>query len=143
MTDPFLRLILALLAALAPVAAPLPDTATGGTKFTATYCAPTPKYCRNWGGDAHLAAVRSFSYGDEPYWVRVTRVTDGHVNTTTVLVVSNCGCGSRRHGWPNIDVSPAAFRELGPLSAGVLEVRVERIDGVPTVLPATDTGGTP
>lgn len=119
----------------------LPATDSSPEKWTATWCAPTPTKCRHWGGDAHLAAVRSFTWGDDPYWVRITRVTGGHVNTTYALVVSYCGCRQRVSGRPNIDLSPSAFRELGPTSRGVLRVRVERVDGVPASLPNTDTIG--
>jgi hypothetical protein len=111
-----------------------PDAPTAAQKWTATYCKPTPKYCRSWGGDAHLAAVRSFKWGNEPYWVRVSRVADGQVRTTTVLVVSYCDCGSH-----NIDLSIAAYRELDPTEHGRITVSVTRIDGVPTRLPNTDT----
>jgi len=124
---------------LVPGAVPAPDTATL-QRFTATWCAPTPRYCKGWGGDAHVAAVRSFRFGDEPYWVRVSRVTSGEVRSTVVRVVSFCAC-MKRGGRPSIDMSPAAFRELGPLSRGVLRVTVERIDGVPTKLPETDVIG--
>lgn len=114
------------------------------TRWTATHCEPTPRYCRGWGGDAHLGAVRSFSFGDEPYWVRITRVADSQVRTTFVLVVSNCGCPPMK-GRPNIDVSLAAFRELASPGQGRIRVRVERIDGVPSgpTAPPTSTEETP
>lgn len=85
---------------------------------SASWCAPTPRYCRGWGGDAHVAAVGSFSYGDKPYTVRV-RGTNG---VTTVTVVSYGVLPKGRV----IDLSPASFREAcGPQSMGVCRVTVE------------------
>jgi len=81
-----------------------------------------------------LGAVPSFRYGDDPYTVQVTAFEDGKANAVFVTVVSYCACGSR-HGIPTvIDLSPAAFRSLAPLSQGVIRVTV---DGVPNA-PATD-----
>ena len=98
---------------------------------TATWCAPTPRYCHGWGGNAHLGAVASFRWGDEPYFVQVT--SGGR--STVVQVVSYCACGPTL-----IDLSPAAFRELAPLSRGRIQVVVRRLDGH---LPATDTEAKP
>jgi hypothetical protein len=109
-------------------------TAMTGTTGTATYCAPTPDYCQGWGGDAHLGAVRSFTFGDRPYGVRVCR-TDVQA-CTSVRVVSHCACG----GDTVIDLSVAAFRELGPLALGRVPVQVTVERGGPTVTtPPTDT----
>jgi hypothetical protein len=96
----------------------------------ATYCAPTPTHCQGWGGDAHLGAVPG--YGGRPYLVTVR-----HGKASTIVrVVSSCACGLR-HGIPTvIDLSPAAFRELAPLSRGVIRVTVSR-GGIR--LPNTDT----
>ena len=82
----------------------------------ARWCAPTPKYCIGWGGDAHLGAVRSFTWGDTPYRVRVCRLS----TCTTVLVVSYCACPATL-----IDLSPSSFDDLAPLSRGTIRVRVE------------------
>lgn len=92
----------------------------------ATWCAPTPTQCQSWGGDAHLGAVPSFRWGDPEYLARVCH--DGHC--TVVRVVSYCGCPGNRI----IDLSPAAFRELAPLSRGVIPVTLSRVEA-----PATDT----
>jgi hypothetical protein len=95
---------------------------------TATWCAPTPTHCQSWGGRALKAAVESFTYGDDPYLVRVCR--DGTNRCVTVTVVSYCACGITL-----IDLSPYAFRQLAPLSRGRIRVTVDDIVG----LPATDT----
>jgi hypothetical protein len=92
---------------------------------SATWCAPTPTQCQNWGGNARLAAVNSFRFGDEPYPVRVWR-GDIYVDVT---VVSFCGC----HGELGyIDLSPAAFRILEPnLDVGRIDVAVEVLVDLP------------
>jgi hypothetical protein len=59
----------------------------------------------------------------------------------TVRLTDWCACG-QRHGRPTlIDLSPAAFRQLAPLSAGVVSVRVEwrGAAGPIVTLPPTDT----
>lgn len=83
----------------------------------ATWCKPTPTQCQNWGGDAKVAGVHSFTFGDVPYWVRVTRGSK-HVD---VLVVSHCACQDRSD---RIDLSASAFLELAPLSRGRIDVEV-------------------
>ncbi len=98
----------------------------------ATYCAPTPRYCQGWGNGALLGAVRSFRFGDKPYWLRVT----SGERSVVVRVVSFCACG-RRHGVPTVvDLSPAAFQRLAPLNAGIVRVQITRV-GVP-LAPQTD-----
>lgn len=117
----------------------MPGPAAVTIRGWATYCAPTPDYCQSWGGDAHLGAVPSFTYGDEPY-----RVTVWHGDrSTTVTVVSYCACGDRR-GIPTvIDLSPAAFAELAPLSTGVISVVLQPArgsqDAPRMTLPPTDS----
>lgn len=104
-----------------------PAAMSGGL---ATWCAPTPKYCHGWGGKAHLGAVPSFRYGDPPY-----RVVVHHGDrSTVVLVVSFCACPGARI----IDLSPAAFSELAPMSLGVIPVTLEELGSGPTP-PPTDT----
>lgn len=103
-----------------------PAAVAGGL---ATWCAPTPTHCQSWGGDAHLAAVPDFHFGDRPY--RVVVHYRGH--RTTVTVVSFCACGGRI-----IDLSPAAFADLAPLSHGVIEVTVEDLRGPAPTPPPTD-----
>lgn len=94
-----------------------PPARSGGRRGIATYCAPTPTRCQSWGGSAMLGAVPSFRWGDEPYRVRVCR-TSGPAACATVTVVSYCGCPDGRI----IDLSPTAFRQLAPLSAGIVWV---------------------
>jgi hypothetical protein len=100
----------------------------------ATFCAPTPTHCQNWGGDAHLGAVPTFHYGDEPYQVTVRH----DARHTVVTVVSYCACGDRAGTPTVIDLSPAAFSDLAPLSAGVIEVTIV-VEGPRMTLPPTDT----
>src|SRR5688572_17044742 len=59
-------------------ALPTPTGAIGTALYTAsmTWCAPRGDQCTNWGGDARLAAVHSFTFGDTPYWVRLWRGED-------------------------------------------------------------------
>lgn len=119
-----------------------PIVASSPTRYgVATYCAPTPRYCRGWGGRAMLGAVPSFRFGDDRYQAEVCAFRGGSTSCVVVTVVSFCGCGDR-HGKPTlIDLSPAAFRQLAPLSLGVVDVSVRRIDGtsVPRgTLPPTD-----
>ncbi len=92
-----------------------PPAIAGGL---ASFCAPTPTHCQSWGGDAHLGAVPSFRYGDRPYRVTVCR-QDHRSTCTTVTVVSFCACGRFL-----IDLSPAAFSELAPLSRGTVPVTI-------------------
>ncbi len=109
--------------------ASMPATRSG----FATWCAPTPTRCQRWGGDARLGAVPSFRWGDTPYPVRVSYGG----RSTIVQVVSFCACGDR-HGEPTaIDISPAAFESLAPLSRGVIRVEVQRLDTI--ALPETGT----
>ena len=120
-----------------PAAEPLPSPATfelasaieGGL---AAWCAPTLTQCQSWGPPAKLGAVSSFTWGDVPYRVRVCR-QDGDGACVAVAVVSFCECAGDRV----IDLSPAAFAELAPLSRGLVAVTVER--GGPSVtLPPTE-----
>lgn len=89
---------------------------------SATWCAPTPTKCQGWGGDVRLAALPT--YDGTPYRIRVT-YGEHHVDA---LVVSVCDCG--------VDLSPAAFRHLAPLSRGRIAVQVE--GPIAVVLPPTD-----
>lgn len=117
--------------------APTPSELAGPRySAQATYCAPTVidgvPFCTSWGGDTRFGAVNSFIAGDRPYWVRVWR---GELNVD-VLVVSYCAC---QHRDDRIDLSPAAFAELAPLSRGRIDVEVELLPpGHPGPPPATD-----
>lgn len=96
----------------------------------ATWCAPTPTHCQSWGGNAKLGAVSG--YAGDPYTVVVHHGS----RSVVVTVVSSCACGMRHGKDTVIDLSPAAFRQLAPLSLGVIDVVVERADGIS--LPPTD-----
>jgi len=98
----------------------------------ATWCKPTATRCQSWGEPALLGAVSTFTDGATPYDVVVRH--EGR--SVTVTVVSFCACGDRAGKATVIDLSPAAFEQLAPLSEGVIDVEVERFDG-PT-LPPTD-----
>jgi hypothetical protein len=120
-----------------PTSEPAPSGEVGTALYSAsaTWCAPTPTQCQGWGGDAKLAAVNTFRYGDEPYWVRVWRGAK-HVD---VRVVSFCECGGSPFA---IDLSVSAFVVLAPLERGRVDVTIEDLRGVAGVpLPQTDTGG--
>ena len=90
-------------------------------------------------GPGWYGAVHSWRFGDERYAVQVCALDEGRlVACTHVIVRDYCACGSR-HGEPTvIDLSPAAFRELAPLSRGV--IRVEVSGPIVVALPATDGG---
>ena len=102
----------------APVQEPEQDIGTAIEAGTASYCAPTPTKCQSWGGSAKLGAMPSFRYGDRPFRVNVCRLDSSAC--VSVKIVSYCACGTHV-----IDLSPAAFRELAPLSAGIVRVTVE------------------
>lgn len=75
-------------------------------------------------GPGLYAAVGSWRWGDDPYPVTVCTAIAGTSRCVTVHVLDYCfAC---RDGSPLIDLSPMAFRALGPLSAGVLRVSVSR-----------------
>lgn len=103
---------------------------------TATYCAPTPRYCQSWGGDAMLGAVASFSYGDRPYRVEVCNTDNGRC--TSVTIVSFCACGPTL-----IDLSPAAFLALEPRGLHIGRIPVTVRTGAQATLPPTDSEGEP
>lgn len=68
-------------------------------------------------GPGLYAAVPSWRFGDRPYRVRVVAGD----RSVVVTVRDFCGCPGARI----IDLSPAAFRELAPLSAGLVAVMVD------------------
>jgi expansin (peptidoglycan-binding protein) len=57
---------------------------------------------------------------------------------TTVTLTDWCACGSRAGEPTLLDLSDAAFRDLAPLSAGVIEVTIA-VEGPRMTLPPTDT----
>jgi hypothetical protein len=102
-----------------PTTTPAP-AARHSISGTASYCAPTPTRCQGWGGTARLGAVPTFHFGDRRYLARACeRLADAGTRCVTVLVVSYCACRDKV-----IDLSPDAFRQLAPLSRGIVPVRV-------------------
>ncbi len=93
---------------------------------------------RKHGPDEHYAAAGPLlreAFGD--WRGKVIRVRSGK-HSTIVSLSDSCACGERA-GLPTlIDLSPAAFRDLAPLSAGVIRVSIEVVE-----LPATDSTGVP
>ena len=119
---------------LASAPGPSPTLDEGASSIlagVATWCAPTATHCHGWAPPAKLGAVPG--YDGTPYLARVSRGS----RSVVVRVVSFCACGDRAGKSTVIDLSPAAFVELAPLSAGVIDVTVERLDGI--ALPPTDT----
>jgi hypothetical protein len=117
---------------------PAPGAQRAPRVVTATYCAPTPKYCHGWD-TAWVGAVDSFRWGDDPYRVKVCEA-DSRVSTgqcVVVTVVSFCACNDR-HG---IDLSLPAFGRLtGGIFAplGRIKVTITRVKGATPTLPPTD-----
>jgi rare lipoprotein A (RlpA)-like double-psi beta-barrel protein len=56
----------------------------------------------------------------------------------TVVLSDWCACGERAGKATLVDLSPAAFRRLAPLSAGVVRITIET-GAAPQRLPNTDT----
>jgi rare lipoprotein A (peptidoglycan hydrolase) len=76
------------------------------------------------GGELVMyAAVHGFKYRDKPYKVRVC--LHSKPSKCVVVVVRDAIGG---HSKTLIDLSPAAFIQLAPLSRGVLKVKVEGYD---------------
>jgi len=75
---------------------------------------------------ALYAAVYGWRWGDEPYQLRICRRDDPAQRCVIVTVVDFCSCSRQRPGRRAIDLAPAAFERLGPLSRGVLPVTIER-----------------
>lgn len=112
-----------------PPASSPPDTATATIRGRASW------YAAN--GD--VASVPGWRYGDTPYWAVVDRVADGRVYSVTVLVVGFCQCLVGTDSERVIDLSDGAFRQLAPLSVGLIRVTVEIAEQGPRVTPpATD-----
>lgn len=108
---------------------PSPTTSTPGTKSRTGWA--------TWfdDGAGYYGAVRSWRYGDDPYAVQVCLAA--RPGTCTHVVVRDyCACGSRHGEATVIDLSPSAFRELAPLSRGVIRVTVT--GPIPIPLPPTD-----
>jgi len=72
-------------------------------------------------GPGLYAAVNSFRWGDTPYRVRVTAGD----RSVVVIVRDFCGCYTGTARERIIDLSPAAFQALAPLSRGLVHVTVD------------------
>lgn len=81
----------------------------------------------SWYRDAHrsglYAAMHRFTWGDPITDVRVC----AGARCVTVPVVDYCACYVGTPDERAIDLSPAAFRRLAPLSRGLVPVTIEEI----------------
>lgn len=119
--------------------APPPTTGTRPASVGASPDLRTPPATYDSGtatwyddGSGLYAAVPSYRWGDQRYKVKVCNRSDDCV---TVTVRDFCGCPGDRI----IDLSPAAFRKLAPLSQGIVAVTVQDLREGPSVTPpATD-----
>lgn len=87
---------------------------------SATYCAPTPKYCHGWDR-SYVAAIGNFHWGDKPYKVQVCSKNTG--KCVIVTVISFCACGKSN----GIDLSVPAFKAIDGLWRGRINVTVRRV----------------
>lgn len=107
-------------------------TLAGGTTYTGL---------ASWFPAAGMqGAVPWWRPGQDPQWASVCRFTGGRSRCVTVLLTGWCGCLQGQSGERLIDLSPAAFRQLAPLSVGLIRVTLEVPVQGPR-LPQTDTGG--
>lgn len=134
------------LSVLLGVATPsLPDDAMSGTATwygnhtsqTNTYCfGGYKRTCSPYASGERVwyAAVGSWKWGDKPYNVRVC--VKGTTRCVVVVVRDYCHGAwvALRKTWTSksrvIDLSPAAFMQLAPLSRGVIQVEVSPIVAV-------------
>jgi len=68
----------------------------------------------------NYCALPGYRWRSAPFWVKVTNVATGA--SALCLVRDSCGCV----GGGIIDLSPAVFRKLRNLKAGIVKVRIER-----------------
>ena len=68
----------------------------------------------------NYCALPGYRWRSKPFWVKVTNVKTGA--SALCLVRDSCGCV----GGGIIDLSPAVFRKLRGLKAGIVTVRIER-----------------
>lgn len=93
-------------------------------------------------GPGHYAAagpvLRDALGGDPAFRGQRVSVCSGE-RCTTVVLTDWCACGERG-GIPTLlDLSADAFRDLAPLSAGVIDVSIELGAAPQVTLPPTDT----
>lgn len=81
-----------------------------------------PRTCAPYrhGELVNYCAMKGFGFYDRPFWVTVTSVATD--KTVRCLVRDACACV----GGGIIDLSPAVFRQLRSLRAGIVRVRIER-----------------
>lgn len=75
----------------------------------------------------NYCAIANFRvYHDRPFKIRVTAIKTGR--SVICVVRDKCwACQRDGVGGRVVDLSPALFRKLRRLSAGVIQVRIERI----------------
>lgn len=73
------------------------------------------------GEQVYYAAVGTWRWGDTPYMVTVCRKK----TTDCVKVWVRDFCRACKNGFGLIDLSPAAFKKLAPLSKGRINVTVD------------------
>lgn len=85
-----------------------------------------------WPGTASWYAARGnqgavpwWRTGQDPVWAVVSRFADGRTYSVTVLVTGFCQCLMGTDRERLIDLSDNAFRQLAPLSVGLIRVQVE------------------
>lgn len=71
-----------------------------------------------------LRAVKNFTYGMNPYPIKITNLKNGR--SVVALVVDWCECPAKNR---IVDLAPALFKELGvDLSVGLQKVSIEVIE---------------
>ena len=94
----------------------------GGYKYT---CTPYRNLAQGgWENEVvNYCAVPGFRYHEKPFWLKITELGSG--KTALCKVRDSCGC----IGGGIIDLSPVIFLKFANLSAGVIRVKIERLDG--------------
>lgn len=97
-------------------AAPILE-ARGSMSGKATYYAVGLGSCGDTNSDSEMVAALSGDIMDKNYCGKSITIKGGS-GSVTVKVVDTCpGCASG-----SVDLSPAAFKKLGPLSKGVIPI---------------------
>ncbi len=101
-----------------PPAAPVPTRASTPAPTAKRATRTVLEGRASWydDGPGLYAAVHSFRWGDGRYWVTVTAGR----RSVRVLVRDHCACYVGTSKERVIDLSPAAFRALAPLSRGII-----------------------
>ena len=101
-----------LLATLMLATIHFPANATTATYYASHYHGKRTASGIRFNKNAYYAAHRSLAFGTR---LRVTNRRNG--KSVVVKIVDRCRC--------SLDLSPAAFRRLAPLSAGRISVRLK------------------